>query len=434
VAVAPVSVVDRIAGLALRTRARRGERLGFVASLACTLLFVAGIIYLLAVGVGIWGINIPIAWAFAITDYVWWIAIGMGGTFISAALQLARQPWRSALNRYAETMTVCAVSVSGLFPILHLGRPWFSYWLFVYPNKMALWPQWRSALYWDFVAILAYLIVSILYWYVALLPDLAAVRDRARTRGRQVFYGLLALGWTGEARQWQQHESLSRLLAGIALPLVFSVHSMVALDFSQALLPGWHSTIFPPFFVAGAVYSGIAMVLVLGIGLRRVFGLGDIIGDVHLDRLAKLMLASGFVVAYCYAAELFSTFIGGDAHEVHVVASRLEGPYAWTFWTTLVCNVAAIQPLWSPRVRRSPVALFAIACTVLVGMWLERFMLIATTLHDTFLPNERAMFYPTTWDFVFLFGSVGLFALLIMLCFRLVPVVSIAELRTEAAR
>jgi molybdopterin-containing oxidoreductase family membrane subunit len=371
----------------------------------------------------------PVAWAFAIANYVWWIAIGMAGTFISAALYLTRQDWRSPLTRYAETMTVFAVSVSGLFPILHLGRPWFFYWLAPYPDRMNVWPQWRSSLLWDFFAIVAYLIVSVLYWYVSMIPDLATMRDRAVTRGRQVFYGLLALGWRGEARHWKRFETLSLLLAALAVPLVFSVHSMVALDFSEGLLPGWHSSIFPPFFVAGALFSGFAMAMVLGLPLRHWFKLGDFITPRHIDNLARMMLAAGLFVDYSYLMEIFTAFYGMDRYDVAMTMQRFTGAYAWVFWTTIACNVVAIQALWWRRVRANRAALFGISALVLIGMWFERFMLIVSSLYHDFLPSSWGMFYPTFWDIAFLAGSIGLFFLLFLLFVRVLPVVSMSDMR-----
>ncbi|MGN6092807.1 MAG: NrfD/PsrC family molybdoenzyme membrane anchor subunit, partial [Luteibacter jiangsuensis] len=319
----PAEVTDLVTALVL---ARPGGRMWKIATGVASLLtalLVAAIIVLLARGVGIWGITMPVAWGFAIANYVWWIGIGMAGTFISAALYLTRQGWRSALNRFAEAMTVFALAVSGIFPVLHLGRPWFAYWLAPYPDRMGLWPQWRSALVWDFFAIGAYVIVSVIYFYVGLVPDFAAVRDRARSRGRQRVYGVLALGWRGEALEWERHATLARILAGLAVPLVFSVHSMVALDFSEGLLPGWHSTIFPPFFVAGALFSGAAMVILLAVLLRRAYALHEFITDEHLDKLAKMMLAVGWVVTYGYAAEIFTAFYGGDPYEVAMQRHRL---------------------------------------------------------------------------------------------------------------
>jgi molybdopterin-containing oxidoreductase family membrane subunit len=423
------SAPDKLGSIVLERRTGRGWAIACAIALALTVLLGTGIIVLLTRGVGIWGIDMPVAWGFAIADYVWWIGIGMAGTFISAALYLARQGWRTALNRYAEAMTVFAVSVSGLFPILHLGRPWFFYWLAPYPNRMALWPQWRSSLLWDFFAISAYLIVSILYFYVGLLPDLAALRDRARTHGSQVFYGLLALGWRGEARQWQRFETLSVMLAGLAVPLVFSVHSMVALDFSVGLLPGWHSTLFPPFFVAGALFSGFAMALVLGMALRRYYGLRAVITDKHLDNLAKVLLAASLFMGYSYACEVFYAFYGGNRYEIALTVNRFAGAYAWLYWATLFCNVVAVQLLWFPRIRANHAVLFVVALLVVIGMWLERFMLIVTSLYRDFLPSSWGMFYPTRWDFIFLAGSVGLFGLLFLLFLRFLPMVSLFELR-----
>jgi Ni/Fe-hydrogenase subunit HybB-like protein len=423
------SITETISDITLRRRFGRGWWIGLVVAAVLTLLLTFGIGWLWVRGVGIWGLNIPVAWSFAIADYVWWIAIGMGGTFISAALYLMRQEWRSALSRYAETMTVFAVSVSGLFPILHLGRPWFFYWLFPYPDVMNVWPQWRSSLEWDFFAILAYLIVSILYWYVGMIPDLASLRDRAPSRRAARFYGFLALGWRGEARHWRRFEQLSLILAGLAVPLVFSVHSMVALDFSQGLVPGWHSTIFPPFFVAGAVFSGFAMVLALGIPMRRYLQLETFITLEHLENLAKIMLAIGLVVDYSYISEVFTTFYSMDRYELAMTLNRLGGAYAWVFWSTILCNAVQIQLLWFARIRRSPVALFLIGVAVLVGMWLERFMLIVTSLYRDYVPSSWGMFYPTFWDIAFLLGSLGLFFVLYLTFVRVAPVVSMFELR-----
>jgi Ni/Fe-hydrogenase subunit HybB-like protein len=423
------SVTSNVSSITLHRRFGRLWLTGFAVALALALLLAFGIGWLLAIGVGIWGLNIPVAWSFAIADYVWWIAIGMGGTFISAALYLTRRDWRNSLNRYAETMTVFAVSVSGIFPILHLGRPWFFYWLFPYPDVMNVWPQWRSSLEWDFFAIIAYLLVSILYWYVGMIPDLATLRDRAPTLARARWYGFFALGWRGEARHWRRFETVSLLLAGLAVPLVFSVHSMVALDFSEALVPGWHSTIFPPFFVAGALFSGFAMVLALGIPMRKAFHLEPYITERHLVNMAKLLLAVGLLVDYSYLSEIFTAFYSMDPYEVALAKNRFFGAYAWVFWGTILFNVVQIQLLWVPRIRASPRALVAISLGVLFGMWLERFMLIVTTLYRDFVPSSWGMFYPTFWDIAFLAGSMGLFFVLYLLFMRLIPVVSMFELR-----
>lgn len=430
----PAALTDRVTARVLRGHAGRGWWLAFALSAALTLGLIAGIVTLLREGVGIWGNNMPVAWAFDITNYVWWIGIAMAGTFISAALQLTRQPWRAALARHAEAMTLFALAVSALFPVLHLGRPWFAYWIAPYPDKMGLWSQWRSALTWDFFAIGTYVIVSLIYFFVSLVPDAAAVRDRATTRGRQVFYGLLAMGWRGEAREWAAHARLSTLLAVIAVPLVFSVHSMVALDFSEGLLPGWHSTLFPPFFVAGALFSGAAMVTLLSLPMRRYLDLADVITVDHLDKLARLLLAAGMVVTYGYATELIAALTGDDANEKLVALRRLHGDFAWTYWCTLAFNSVSIQLLWFRRMRRSPAVLAIVSLLVLAGMWLERFMLIVTVLYRGPLASTWGTFHPTFWDFMFLGGSCGLFALLFLIFVRVLPVVSIAELRRQLAR
>ena len=423
------SVTATVADIVLAPR-RRGRWLAlFAIALAFTLLFVGATVYLLAIGVGIWGIDVPVVWGFAITNYVWWIGIGMAGTFISAALLLLRQPWRTSINRFAEAMTVFAVAIAALFPILHLGRPWFFYWLAPYPDKMGVWPQWRSALTWDFFAILAYLVVSLLFWYLGMLPDLAALRDRATTHRAQVFYGVLALGWRGEARHWQRHEVLMGLLAGLAVPLVFSVHSMVAMDFAEGIGRGWHSTLFPPFFVAGALFSGFAVVLALAIPLRAALGLTDFITDRHLDHLARILLAAGLVVAYSYVMDVFMAFYSGEGFEIDVAIDRMTGTYAPVYWATVVCNVIALQALWFRAVRRSPAALFIVSVLIIAGMWLERFMLIVSTLHHSFLPSSWGTYAPTFWDWAHFLGSLGLFAFLFLLFLRLLPLMAIGELR-----
>jgi Ni/Fe-hydrogenase subunit HybB-like protein len=423
------AAAERIGAIVLERRFRWPWWTAACLALALTLAFGVATGVLFEVGVGIWGLNIPVAWGYALTNYVWWIGIGMAGTFISAALLVLRQNWRTAINRFAETMTVFAVAIAGLFPIMHLGRPWFVYWLFPYPNAMNLAPQWRSSLVWDLYAILAYLIVSILFWYVGLLPDFAALRDRARGRGRQIFYGLLALGWRGEARHWARHEALSLLLSGLAVPLVFSVHSMVALDFSEGNTPGWHSTIFPPFFVAGALYSGFALVLCLGVPLRAIFGLEHLWTQRHLDLLAKIVLAAGLFVAYSYAAEIFTAYYSGDPFEIAHVEALFGGLYAPLYWSTIVCNVLIPQALWLPAVRARPLALVLIGAAIVLGMWLERFTIVIASLYRDFMPSAWGRFVPTVWDWTHLIGSIGVFALLMLLALRLLPAVSMFEVR-----
>jgi Ni/Fe-hydrogenase subunit HybB-like protein len=343
------AVSDKIADLVLTRPVGWGWLIAFLATFAGTLVFVGATGYLFFRGVGIWGIDIPVAWGFAIANYVWWIGIGNAGTFISAALLLLRQQWRTSINRFAEAMTLFAVAIAGLFPILHLGRPWFFYWLAPYPNHLNLWPQWRSPLVWDFFAILSYLILSLLFWYLGLLPDLATMRDRATSRGKQVAFGLLALGWRGEARQWHHHHIAYLLMAGLAVPLVFSVHSVVALDFAVGNTPGYHSTIFPPYFVDGALFSGFAMVLTLAIPLRRAFGLQDLITVVHLERAGKVMLATAAIVAYTYLVEPFMAFYGGDRYEIAMTIDRWTGLYAPVYWAMLFCNAILPQLLWWRR-------------------------------------------------------------------------------------
>ena len=429
----PGDITGKLCAMPL-SAAPRGWWIALGCALSLSGIFVVAVVKLLRDGVGIWGIDIPVGWGFAIANYIWWIGIGMAGTFISAALHLTRQAWRSSLSRYAEAMTVFAVTVSGVFPILHLGRPWFFYWLAPYPNVMNVWPQWRSSLLWDFFAILAYLIVSILYWYLGLIPDLATLRDRATGHGRRMFYGLLALGWRGDAGQWQRHEALTRVLAGLAVPLVFSVHSMVAVDLSEGLLPGWHSTIFPPFFVAGALYSGFAMALVLGLPMRAWLGLQAFITAEHLEKLSRILLAVGLFVAYSYAVELLMPLYSRDRYELDNLRFRMGGEYAGIYWGMLLLNVLPIQALWWRGVRTSPYALFGIGLCVVLGMWLERYMLIVTSLYQDFLPSSWGRYVPTRWDWMTLFGSIGVFATLFLLFLRLLPAVSMAEMRALLAR
>jgi molybdopterin-containing oxidoreductase family membrane subunit len=425
-------ITDRIAGIVLERPTHLGFWLGLGGASALTLLFFVAIGYLFAVGVGIWGVNQPVAWAFAITNFVWWVGIGHAGTFISAFLLLLRQHWRTSINRFAEAMTIFAVAMAGLMPILHLGRPWFFYWLTPYPSVMNVWPQWRSPLVWDIFAIGTYIIVSIVFWYMGLLPDLATLRDRARTRGKQIAYGLFALGWRGEARHWHRYETAYLLLAGLATPLVISVHSVVSLDFSFGLVPGWHSTIFPPYFVAGALYSGFAMALVLAVPLRAAFRLRDFITERHLASMGTLMLVTGLLVAYSYAVEVFTAYYSGDAHEIAIIEDRYVGRYAPLAWGVVLCNVVLPQALWIGWVRRHAVALFMLGMVVLVGMWLERFMIIVQSLSHDFLPSAWHLYAPTFWDLATLAGSIGAFALLFLLFLRFLPAISMAELRKEA--
>jgi molybdopterin-containing oxidoreductase family membrane subunit len=431
------SITDKIAGEVLTRPVHWGWLVAFLATLAGTLVFVAAMGYLFMEGIGLWGVNIPVAWGFAIANCVWWIGIGHAGTFISAILLLLRQKWRTSINRFAEAMTLFAAGMAGLFPILHLGRPWFFYWIAPYPDRMNVWPNWRSPLVWDFFAIGTYITVSFLFWYMGLLPDLATLRDRAASRFKQVAFGLMALGWRGEARHWKRHQSAYLLVAGLATPLVVSVHSVVSLDFAIGNTPGYHSTIFPPYFVAGALFSGFAMVLTLAIPLRRAFGLYDFITAVHLDHAAKVVLATGALLAYGYASEIFTAFYSGDEFEIAMTTDRWFGAYAPVYWAMMTFNVLVPQLLWWRRVRRSAGMLFAIAIVINLGMWMERVLIVVQSLHHDYMPSAWGLFIPTLWDWVFLLGSLSAFTWLFLVFIRLLPSISISEMRElvrESAR
>ena len=407
--------------------------LGFGGAFLLVMLLVAAIGWLLLHGVGIWGVNIPVAWGFAIVNFVWWIGIGHAGTFISAILLLLHQHWRTSINRFTEAMTLFAVACAGLFPLLHLGRPQFFYWLLPYRDTMGLWPQFRSPLVWDIFAVTTYGTVSLLFWYVGLIPDLATLRDRAPTLAKRRLYGLLSLGWRGDARHWIHYEKLYLLLAGLATPLVVSVHSIVGLDFAIAILPGWHSTIFPPYFVAGAIFSGFAMVLTLVVPLRRVYGLTNYITDRHLELMAKVLMATGWIVLYGYFAEFFEAWRSGDLLERSMAVNRATGPYAPWFWLLLACNLLAPQLLWWRSLRRSALVLWVIALVVNVGMWLERFIIVITSLHRDFLPSSWGMYIPTFWDWATFAGTLGLFGALLFLFVRYLPAISMTEMRKLVA-
>ncbi len=424
------TVTDKIAAITLTPGSHWGWVFGLCVSFLLVLVLIGSICYLFLRGVGIWGINIPVAWGFAIINFVWWIGIGHAGTLISAILLLLRQEWRTSINRFAEAMTLFAVCCAGLFPILHLGRPWLFYWLFPYPNTMGVWPQFRSPLMWDVFAVSTYGIVSLLFWYVGLVPDMATLRDRATNKPAQIIYGFLAMGWRGSARHWVRYEMAYLLLAGIATPLVISVHTVVSFDFSVAQLPGWHSTIFPPYFVAGAIYSGFAMVLTLAIPIRKFYKLEDFVTMRHLNNMAKIMLATGMIVTYGYAMETFIAFYSGNEFERFVLVNRMIGPYAPVYWMLILCNCTIPQLLWFRKVRGNVAALFVIALVVNIGMWLERFVIVVTSLHRDFLPSSWGMYMPTFWDISTFVGTIGLFLFLMFLFIRFLPVISIAEMRT----
>jgi molybdopterin-containing oxidoreductase family membrane subunit len=397
---------------------------------AGALALFAALAYTVTTGIGLWGNNIPVAWAFAIINFVWWIGIGHAGTFISAILLLFEVRWRTSINRFAEAMTLFAVVQAGLFPIVHMGRPWFAYWLVPYPSEMGVWPQFRSSLPWDVVAVTTYFIVSLLFWYSGLLPDLAAARDRAPTLLRRRLYGLAALGWRGQLGHWRHYRIAYLVLAGLATPLVLSVHTNVSFDFAIAQLPGWHSTIFPPYFVAGAIYSGFAMVLQLMIPAREIFGLRDVITKNHLDNMAKMLLVTGWVVTYAYLVEPFIAWWSNDAYEMYdMLVDRPTGGYAPVFWLVIFCNCVAVQALWMRRWRTSPWRLFAVACVIQIGMWSERFMLIVVSLHRDFLPSSWRAYVPSWIDWTILGGTVCFFLFLFLVFLRFVPFIPISELK-----
>jgi Ni/Fe-hydrogenase subunit HybB-like protein len=424
------TVTDKISSIVLTRKTPTHWLVPFAIASTLVMVFLWAVTYLLVRGVGIWGIKIPIAWGWAITNFVWWIGIGHAGTLISAILLLLNQSWRNSINRFAEAMTIFAVACAGVFPLLHLGRPWLFYWLFPYPNTMGIQPQFRSPLVWDVFAVSTYATVSVLFWYVGLIPDLATLRDRSQNRWLRATYGVLAMGWRGAASHWQKYETASLLLAGLATPLVVSVHTVVSFDFTIAIVPGWHSTIFPPYFVAGAIYSGFAMVLVLAIPLRTMYGLQDLITMRHLDNMAKVMLATGEIVAYSYVFEAFIAWYSGNTFEMFAMWNRMTGPYAATYWTLIFCNLVLPQVLWSRKVRTNVLWLFVIALDVLVGMWLERYVIVVVSLHRDFLPSSWGIYWPSVWDVATFVGTLGLFFFLFFLFIRSLPMISIFEVRT----
>jgi Ni/Fe-hydrogenase subunit HybB-like protein len=423
------SVTDHISAIVLTRKPPRGWIIGFAFSFALLMAFLYATGYLFAKGIGIWGTTIPVGWAFPIVNFVWWIGIGHAGTLISAVLLLLHQSWRTSINRFAEAMTLFAVTCAGLFPLLHLGRPWLFYWLLPYPNTMDLWPNFRSPLIWDAFAVATYFTVSLLFWYSGLIPDLATLRDRARGRLAQIIYGMMALGWRGSAAHWRRYDTAYLLLGGLATPLVASVHSIVGMDFAASIVPGWHTTFSPPFFVAGAIFSGFAMVMALMIPLRWAYNLQDFVTMRHLDNMAKVILATGSMMAYGYISEVFFAYYSGNTYERFMTINRGLGPYAWSYWALIACNIVGAQCLWSQRLRRSVPALFVISLIVNVGMWLERFVIVIISLHRDFLPSAWRVYHPTVWDFIHLAGSIGLFFTLLFLFIRVLPVISIFELR-----
>jgi Ni/Fe-hydrogenase subunit HybB-like protein len=424
------TITEKVCGIVERPKPPLAWYIALGISLSFTGVLLAMLAHLFINGIGVWGNNQPVAWAFDITNFVFWVGIGHAGTLISAILFLFRQKWRTAINRFAEAMTIFAVICAGLFPAVHVGRPWLAYWLFPIPNQMAMWPQFRSPLLWDVFAVSTYFTVSLLFWYVGMIPDLATLRDRATTRVRQIAYGILSLGWRGSARHWHHYERVYLLLAALATPLVLSVHSVVSFDFATSQLPGWHATIFPPYFVAGAIFGGFAMVLTLLIPIRSFLHLEELVTVRHLENMAKIVLATGMIVGYAYAMEFFIAWYSGNPTERFVFINRAMGPYAWAYWTMIGCNVVAPQALWSRRVRQSPWLLLLVAMAVNVGMWFERFVIIVTSLSRDFLPSSWGVFKPTWVDLATLAGSFGLFLTLFLLFLRFGPMFAMAEVKS----
>lgn len=403
---------------------------GFALAFSLLLMGVAAVGYQVATGVGVWGLNTTVGWAFDITNFVFWVGIGHAGTLISAILFLFRQKWRTSVNRSAEAMTLFAVMCAGIFPVIHTGRPWLAFWLFPYPNfRGPLWINFRSPLAWDAFAISTYFLISAVFWYIGLIPDLATVRDRLKPGLRQRLFAIFSLGWNGSYRVWRHYEVLYLLLAGLATPLVVSVHTIVSWDFATAVVPGWHATIFPPYFVAGAIFSGIAMVLSLMLVARKTMGLEDYITQRHVDAMCKLLLLTSGIVALAYATEFFTALYSGNPYEQFVFLNRAKGPFAWAYWTMVGCNVLIPQLLWFERVRRRLVIVFLLSLFINVGMWFERFVIIVTSLHRDFLPSNWAAYTPTIYEIATLLGSFGLFFTCFLIFCRVLPVIAMGEVK-----
>jgi len=424
------SVTDKISAIVLKRKTPISWFIGFAVSFALFQLMMLAIVKLVFVGIGEWGVNIPVGWGMDILNFVWWIGIGHAGTLISAILLLLRQKWRTSINRFAEAMTLFAVAQAGMYPLMHLGRPWLAYWLFPYPNTMGIWPQFRSPLMWDVFAVSTYATVSAVFWFVGLIPDFATLRDRANSKPFRIIYGMLAMGWRGSARHWHRYETAYLLLAGLATPLVLSVHTIVSFDFAVGIVPGWHATIFPPYFVAGAIYAGFAMVLLLTIPLRKIYGLESFITMRHMHNMAKVMLATGLIVFYGYMIEAFFGWYSGNQYEHYAIWNRMHGPYAVYYWALIFCNGLTPQFLWFKKIRSNLLLLWLISVVVSIGMWLERFVIVVTSLHRDYLPSSWGMYKPSQWDWGMFIGTIGFFFALLFLFIRFLPMISIFEMRT----
>ncbi|HEY0796734.1 MAG TPA: NrfD/PsrC family molybdoenzyme membrane anchor subunit [Acidisarcina sp.] len=424
------SVTEKISRIVLTGRTPLPWYGGLLVAGGIASMVAVAVTWLFLVGVGIWGITQPVAWGFAIINFVWWIGIGHAGTLISAILLLFKQTWRNSINRFAEAMTLFAVVCAGMFPLIHVGRPWLGYWLFPYPNSMNVWPQFRSPLLWDVFAVSTYATISIVFWYVGLIPDLGTMRDRAKSRVGQFAYGWASLGWRGSARHWMRYETASLLLAGLATPLVLSVHTVISFDFAVAVIPGWHTTIFPPYFVAGAIYSGFAMVITLAVPIRKFYGLEDLITLRHIDNMAKVMLATGGIVAYGYGMEVFMAWYSASHWEAFMMWNRMFGPMGWSYGILILCNIAVpLTLLWSRKLRRSPGFMFLLSLVVNTGMWFERFVIVVTSLYRDFLPSSWGTYKATRWDYMTFIGTMGLFTTLFLLFVRFLPMIPMSEIR-----
>src|ERR1700757_1673131 len=424
------SVTDKITRIVLTPHTPLGWFAVFtLAGAGATVLLVA-VTWLFLKGTGIWAVTQPVAWGFAIINFVWWIGIGHAGTLISAILLLFKQTWRNSINRFAEAMTIFAVVCAGMFPLIHVGRPWLGYWLFPYPNSMNVWPQYRSPLLWDVFAVSTYATISVVFWYIGMIPDLGTMRDRSKSRVGQYAFGLLALGWRGSVRHWMRYETASLLLAGLAPPLVLSVHTVISFDFAVAVLPGWHTTIFPPYFVAGAVYSGFAMVLTLAIPLRKFYHLEDLVTLRHLDNMAKVMLATGSIVGYGYGMEVFMSWYSASHWEFFMMWNRMFGPMGWAYWILIGTNLAIpLTTLWSRRLRVNVAFLFLLSFVINTGMWFERFVIVVTSLYRDYLPSSWGTYKATKWDYMIYVGTMGLFTFLFFLFIRFLPMIPMSEIR-----
>ncbi len=424
------SITEKISSIVLTPRTPLGWFAYFaVAGAGATMLLVA-VTWLFLVGVGIWAITMPVAWGFAIINFVWWIGIGHAGTLISAILLLFKQQWRNSISRFAEAMTIFAVMCAALFPLIHVGRPWLGYWLFPLPFTMTVWPQFRSPLMWDVFAVSTYATISVVFWYIGMIPDFGTFRDRAKSKAAQYFYGMLAVGWRGSVRHWMRYETASLLLAGLATPLVLSVHTVISFDFAVAVLPGWHTTIFPPYFVAGAIYSGFAMVLTLAIPLRKYYHLEQLVTERHIDNMGKLMLVTGFIVGYGYGMEAFMAWYSADHWEAFTFWNRAFGPMGWSYWLLLTFNLfIPLTTLWSRKLRTNIAFMFVLSIVVNTGMWFERFVIVVTSLTRDFLPSAWGTYRATKWDYMTFFGTVGFFLFMFLLFVRFLPMIPMNEIR-----